>query len=687
MRRSARVTAKSAQAAEVGQEEEGGGGIQGSSLYREDSDNEDEQENQHQPTPSSSKQRGKKRKSASSQTKNQPPIKRPRGTRGLLNKILEMPLDVLVEIFGRLDPLDLLHLTWTTKDFRALLLTKNSNSHAIWKESFLNIPGIPECPEDLSEPKYAHLAFVNVCHKCNRKKSSVTIYWQARCRLCKTCAPGEFNIRGMDLPHLYYGLPPSYVNKSGRRYSLTYHDATVESWLKQFGKYPRRDDLVAMQRIKTHAQSCERWMATYKQQAMQEQASAIDARRVIVVEHLKKLGWEDEISKLTADDSRPEQLDAVTKACQKDLTARILSNLEPVLVQHMKMIKAKRLYAERLECLQKRLPVFYEVYQTYVDSLPTNSVYPGIADVFLHHDIKELVDLPADVDITSTNFDVLLPSPPNIFQDVLNRLEEEVLTLIPASYNPEGAINGEVLQLAAVTFTCKKLCTWTTHLRYPQVLVHRCARKGPSTISDQKPHELADDVVRDLQILEKVLPTSPVRWNTSCALEFDEEGFKILSDAMKMCGRDPSTTTHAELDMCMPVFECNTCHDEYSGRLVMPLDYLPVHKMRVHKDGEMTFCPLEERDAVVANARLHEDLQRQRASKTYRQMVCMHCKTTGNSVDLAKHAKHEHGISTVTEKDLAHQIDYTGILGEGITSYRMWPPREMHSSESSVTKK
>lgn len=70
-------------------------------------------------------------------------------------------LTVLWQIFGHLAPLDILRLARTTKELRDVLMRRSVRS--VWKLSFEGID-FPPCPDDLTEPQYAHLAFDNHCH-------------------------------------------------------------------------------------------------------------------------------------------------------------------------------------------------------------------------------------------------------------------------------------------------------------------------------------------------------------------------------------------------------------------------------------------------------------------------------------------------------------------------------------------
>ncbi|KAF8976815.1 hypothetical protein BDQ17DRAFT_1454654 [Cyathus striatus] len=70
-----------------------------------------------------------------------------------------MPLDVLYEIFGMLDPLDLVQLTRTTKAIR-----KCSRNSALWVwiHSRSNVNRLPECPNDMTEWLTQHLCLKSI---------------------------------------------------------------------------------------------------------------------------------------------------------------------------------------------------------------------------------------------------------------------------------------------------------------------------------------------------------------------------------------------------------------------------------------------------------------------------------------------------------------------------------------------
>ncbi|KAJ3864161.1 hypothetical protein EV359DRAFT_7354, partial [Lentinula novae-zelandiae] len=85
-----------------------------------------------------------------------------RGNRGKLEGILKLPLDLELEIYSYLEPLDLLRLSRTSKDLRVFLMSR-SNA-IVWRAARSNVPDLPPLPSDLSEPEYANLVFASYCH-------------------------------------------------------------------------------------------------------------------------------------------------------------------------------------------------------------------------------------------------------------------------------------------------------------------------------------------------------------------------------------------------------------------------------------------------------------------------------------------------------------------------------------------
>jgi hypothetical protein len=98
-----------------------------------------------------------------------------------------------VQIISYLDPLSLFYLSRTSKGFRRLLLTR-SVARPIWRASFdMHQPDMPECPEDLTEPAYARLAFTTECSNCG-KRGIRKVDYGFRKRLCPSCLKSWYDL-------------------------------------------------------------------------------------------------------------------------------------------------------------------------------------------------------------------------------------------------------------------------------------------------------------------------------------------------------------------------------------------------------------------------------------------------------------------------------------------------------------
>lgn len=66
-----------------------------------------------------------------------------------------------LKIVSWLKPLDLLNLARASKYLRSLLMSKDNAS--LWKAARKNVPGLPDCPAILAEPRYAAVLFDQYC--------------------------------------------------------------------------------------------------------------------------------------------------------------------------------------------------------------------------------------------------------------------------------------------------------------------------------------------------------------------------------------------------------------------------------------------------------------------------------------------------------------------------------------------
>lgn len=100
-----------------------------------------------------------------------------------LSLLLEMPLDVLYEIFSHLQPRDIINLTRTSKIFRETLLSRSAIT--IWK-AVCDREDAPECPSWISQPAWVALLFEHVCQSCGARNIQKIDFLLLK-RVCLKC--------------------------------------------------------------------------------------------------------------------------------------------------------------------------------------------------------------------------------------------------------------------------------------------------------------------------------------------------------------------------------------------------------------------------------------------------------------------------------------------------------------------
>ncbi|KAI1789116.1 hypothetical protein LXA43DRAFT_1183460 [Ganoderma leucocontextum] len=95
----------------------------------------------------------------------------------------DLPLDILIEIASYVYPLDLVHLSQTSKALRGLFMSRSGRT--TWRIVLGNVPELPPCPGDMCEPLYAALVFGQYCFGCGAKEA----FWADYALRLRTCEP------------------------------------------------------------------------------------------------------------------------------------------------------------------------------------------------------------------------------------------------------------------------------------------------------------------------------------------------------------------------------------------------------------------------------------------------------------------------------------------------------------------
>ncbi|KAI0688947.1 hypothetical protein C8Q76DRAFT_634995, partial [Earliella scabrosa] len=93
-------------------------------------------------------------------------------------------------IYIYLSPKDLLNLSRIDRETYNHLKSPDANLY--WRRARRNVPGLPDCPEWLTEMEFAALCFEEHCQKCLvTDDTSRQPMWQLYVRYCAQCELAE----------------------------------------------------------------------------------------------------------------------------------------------------------------------------------------------------------------------------------------------------------------------------------------------------------------------------------------------------------------------------------------------------------------------------------------------------------------------------------------------------------------
>ncbi|KIM49551.1 hypothetical protein M413DRAFT_21752 [Hebeloma cylindrosporum] len=542
-----------------------------------------------------------------------------------------MPLDILFEIFGYLQPLDLLNLARTSKALRALLMTRSSLS--VWKEVFLNVPypHPPDCLGDLNEPQYTELLFGKTCTFCGKSVGKMHRVWAARVRVCTKCLNTHFEETdyfqmkpyGDELAGLIPTLPLD--RKCGRhaRGKVFVYPPIEREWL---ATYESIDSTAAKRRwvedkvreqelIANHAEACTDWALAVQELIDDEKETAIEVRRETILLRIYELGWGDELESLSG--WRARRPSHRTKGLSQGAYEAVLASLDEHLIAFMEGVKAKRLEQERIEITGKRLL-----------------------------DLSDLRDDSSFSEKVSFN---------DINQRWQTDIEPQLRDIASKGYKED--VNPETVLTLATTFFICKSC-YSHYLRYPAVIMHRCNR-NTNFINRRKDNF-------DVMISTRCLPEDETYWNNKELIIVKPEHTQLMASVVSMTGLDPKTATARDMDDLDPIYECVGCNDLCEGRAMMSWTTTLSHAF----DRSVL---LDESEAQLIRPRMRENRERMLRRYEYSDTVtlCAICKKPGPFMRLWLHLKNDH------KKNPASGDDVPAVYSDQIPPvYRHWPPRD-----------
>ncbi|KAH9895120.1 hypothetical protein C8Q73DRAFT_487803 [Cubamyces lactineus] len=477
-----------------------------------------------------------------------------RGRRGSLKDMLKMPLDVLFEIFGRMHPRDLLTLARTSKDFRALLMSRDSA--LFWRAAREQVHGLPECPAFLSEPQYANLLFSSFCNNCLKKNAQMFV-WEFFVRYCSSCkdklvVKETFYMRalkaevqaetGIEEPLHSTALMPRTKNS----YSMVPyahipdHEVLKTQW-KALQTAEEKISFAKMQvaLVKARIEPA-RMLFQWKTNELQTRSTELEGmkqeRLDSIIAHLREEGWTEELRKMDYTARYDFRTHKAVRKPQK-LTESVWASIRHEVITLMEQIRDARIKYERDTLWSKRLELMYQVVSTYDASSgrrnAMSEMQAQFADLALMAPFRALVDAPLETNITAEDFENLRDSIPALRAEWLEARRAELLELIPPEVSQASKVDLS-LSLAFIGFECNT-CS-RAELRWPNILAHSCLRsKYRADMYEQQVGEVSS------------MNFASAPWAGNMDDILFSNRWKIARSIIATLGKDPDSTMYEQM--------------------------------------------------------------------------------------------------------------------------------------------
>ncbi|VDB85143.1 unnamed protein product [Peniophora sp. CBMAI 1063] len=331
-----------------------------------------------------------------------------RASRGSLSQLLDMPLDILLEIFTHVTPGDLLNVARVNKSFSGLLLSRRSIS--LWRATFdaVGPENYPPKPDDWTELAWVQLVSGSkTCSDCG-SRTTLDVLWTFRKRLCRGCKTKrlidtawdrnwhKLADRSKDLRKILPSLPSRSGAQSGHHCNNPYVlHSDVAAYHQELEKLPpadenealfllKREELYARmlrrtRKVMKHARLCERAAERLKEGQVANKEERTILRVTQIYERLILHGFGP------ADLEEPFIRDHKDVNNPRTLTKEVWERLKPTfidLAEKARQIRLEREKVERRTAREKAVAIEYRSFLGRVEP-KTTSLMPTM-DELLH---------------------------------------------------------------------------------------------------------------------------------------------------------------------------------------------------------------------------------------------------------------------------------------------------------------
>jgi hypothetical protein len=237
----------------------------------------------------------------------------------------------------------------------------------------------------------------------------------------------------------------------------------------------------------------------------------------------------------------------------------VLASLEEPLVEFMQKAKTSRLDTIYIGIASKRVNDLKAIRQAWVENLPANSIYPTTSEFTRLPLVQNIFGkLAKDENLTEADLESIRVALDDLNIEWQGKIKNELFQIVSKSSEDTVLDPQTALNLATTFFACTT-CYRSRFLRYPNVLMHKCA-----TALDWKSSHEGDLETRFLrQHCKETL------WNYKGDIVIKPEHTAFVAELVRLAGLDPKTATVQEMDALDPIFECVHCNSFALGRATM----------------------------------------------------------------------------------------------------------------------
>ncbi|KAI1783155.1 hypothetical protein LXA43DRAFT_1047721 [Ganoderma leucocontextum] len=300
------------------------------------------------------------------------------------------------QILSHLPPLDVLRMARASMAFRKMLMSRTSRH--IWIASRRNaVPPLPECPNNLSEPRYAAVLFERTCQNCGASRS-MNVDYAVFVRLCDNCWMARVRKGGVlaydsglyydpDFMKLVFSLLPSAPYEVYKPFTsnplarttgdrpikqnehMFYHESEFDTIAGEYRKLcsgastGSMKQFLVQHRIDTRVRlTIFEWENQTRVSRGEDLKQAKSERRIAIEEKLCDLGFE------------PKDFPSGNKEFDKmldqprNLTTRIWNNIRPKLLELLRDEQERRETAAFNRTWSFRRAVLSQHYQRFLDN-------------------------------------------------------------------------------------------------------------------------------------------------------------------------------------------------------------------------------------------------------------------------------------------------------------------------------